>query len=90
MKSIETLVLILVIFVFLITISYFGSEFIVKYVDMPFLLVFGLGIFFPPIWLLLLIYAIFKRLEEGKEGSNREHGGQAPIMSYYPPRRPYR
>lgn len=84
MNNTESLILILVIFVFVVFITYFGSEFIVKYVDLPFLLVFALGIFFQPVWLILLLYAIFKKFEDGP--IQRPH--QPSIMNY-PSRRQY-
>jgi hypothetical protein len=69
MKTAEALVLVLAILVFGLFFTYFGSEFITKYVGLPLILVFILAIFFPPVWGLLLIYSIFKRLEDGKSRS---------------------
>lgn len=85
MKNDTALVLFLVGFVFLVVFVYFGTEFIVKYVDLPFILVFALGIFFPPGWFLVLLYALFKKFEDGPI----EKPYYPPVMSYYPPRRPY-
>lgn len=85
MNNDETLVLFLVVFVFTVIAVYFGTEFIVKYVDLPFILVFALGIFFPPGWLLVLLYALFKKFEEGPV----EKPYYPPVMSYNPRRRPY-
>jgi polyferredoxin len=74
MNGTESLLLVLVTFCFVIFVTYFGSEFIVKYVDLPFIVVFLIGIFFPPLWFLILVYALFKRYEDG------------PIQRpYYPP-----
>jgi hypothetical protein len=64
MNNTEWLILFLVIFVFLMAATYIGSEFIVKHVDMPFILVFGIGILFPPLWLLILLYALVKSLDD--------------------------
>lgn len=79
MNSIESLLLTLIIFCFTIFVVYFGSEFIVKYVDIPFIIIFLIGIFFPPLWFLILIYALFKRFEDRPVQQTHE----PPIM--YPP-----
>ena len=84
MNNVEQLVLILVIFCFIVFITYFGSEFIVKYVDISFILVFLIGIFFQPLWWLLLIFALFKKFEDGPI----QRPYYPPVMNY-PPRRPY-
>ena len=71
MNNDETLVLFLVVFVFTVIAVYFGTEFIVKYVDLPFFVIFAMGIFFPPLWILLLFYAIFVKYEDGPLYNNR-------------------
>lgn len=59
MKLIEAVILLLVIAVIVFAISWFFSEYIAKHLNIPFIIVFLIGIFCFPLWLLMLLLALF-------------------------------
>lgn len=79
MDNREGLIMFLLIFVFILIITYIGSKFIVKHIDLPFVLVFGIGILFQPLWLVILLYALVKSLNDSPLPRPREE----PILQSY-------
>ena len=65
MKKVDFFIMYAVIWIVLIAIAYFTSEFIAAEFNIPFIIVFLTAVFFPPIWFFLACLAIFLYLMRG-------------------------
>lgn len=57
MKTIEFIVILLVLIVLTTIIAWFLSEYISHHLGIPFIVVFAIALVFPPLWWLLLLLA---------------------------------
>ena len=78
MKLIEFVIILLVILVVIVALSWFLSEYIEHHLHIPFMVVFLIGVFCPPLWILLLILAFLANMTQ-----------QKPPPYPYPPTYPY-
>ena len=62
MKVLELLIIVLVIVIICVVISWFFSGYISHHLHIPFILVFLIGVLFPPLWWLMMGLAVLVSL----------------------------
>ena len=80
MKTIDLVIILLVIFAVSAVVSWFLSEYIEHHLHIPFMVVFLIGVFCPPLWYLLLALAFLTSMTQPK---------MPPVYAYPPMPYPY-